>query len=340
MPPKPAWFNNLFGFEEEGSFAANREKFRMDGDDLVCDSAPQFKRQIVGKFEVPSVGELRSRCAELAASSSTGLKFSHLAASDGVQPLILDPANEGAVFQAASQFNCLEMTGPAVTPARGIAIYFNDPTQGPKCALACPAGTVYRNYLCQDGAGQGEAQIDCLVDVAAAVNNEKHRYWIMKNGYALPGSVKAMAQLGKRITEDASLAAVALGGLRVGVHWATQAAPPCTHLVAQVYASALPVAYAQNTKPEDFEPFARVILRGAYEATLAVGTLHAATRPSGRATVYLTCLGGGAFGNALEWIVDAMAGAMEAYKEAPLDVILVHYGSQVPQPWAEALPAR
>ena len=93
----------------------------------------------------------------------------------------------------ASQFNCLEMTGPAVTPARGIAIYFNDPTQGPKCALACPAGTVYRNYLCQEGVGQGESQIDCLVDVAAVVNNTKHKYWKMMNGYgAVPACGKAL----------------------------------------------------------------------------------------------------------------------------------------------------
>ena len=35
----------------------------------------------------------------------------------------------GAVFQAASQFNALEMTGPGVSPRQGIAIYATDPTQ-------------------------------------------------------------------------------------------------------------------------------------------------------------------------------------------------------------------
>ena len=59
-----------------------------------------------------------------------GPRFRHLATPVGVEPLILDPANAGAVFQAASQFNALEMTGPGVSPRRGIAIYINDSTQG------------------------------------------------------------------------------------------------------------------------------------------------------------------------------------------------------------------
>jgi len=46
------------------------------------------------------------------------------------------------VIQAASQFNCLEMVSPNVTPEEGIANYIYDSTQGPACALACPAGTI------------------------------------------------------------------------------------------------------------------------------------------------------------------------------------------------------
>ncbi len=51
------------------------------------------------------------------------------------------------MFQVASQFNLLEMISPNVTPDDGIGIYENDPTQGPACAIACGAGTIYRNYL-------------------------------------------------------------------------------------------------------------------------------------------------------------------------------------------------
>jgi hypothetical protein len=33
-------------------------------------------------------------------------------------------------------------------PEHGVTVYAGDPTQGPACALACAAGSVYRNYFC------------------------------------------------------------------------------------------------------------------------------------------------------------------------------------------------
>lgn len=158
------------------------------------------------------------------------------------------------------------------------------------------------------------------------------------DGYALPATSAAMREVGNKLKKDAILAKEAEGALRVGVHWDTQAMPPNTHRVCQVYASALPVAYAPNTRAADWEPFARLVLRAAYEATLAVGVCKAANlaRRSGtpqRVAVYLTSLGGGAFGNRHEWIRDALNGALEKFSEAPLDVKLVHYGSRVPDEW-------
>ena len=133
-----AWFEELFGFREGGSYRENRAHFRMEGEVLCVDGAPKFKQHFVGRWSTPSLAELR---AELAPTrfAECGLRFKHLPAPTGVEPLILDERNAGAVFQAASQFNALEMVGPGVTPRQGIAHYCNDPTQGPKCALACPA---------------------------------------------------------------------------------------------------------------------------------------------------------------------------------------------------------
>lgn len=51
-------------------------------------------------------------------------------------------ALQGSLFQVASQFNVLEMVSPNVGPEAGITIYENDHTQGPACAIACPAGAV------------------------------------------------------------------------------------------------------------------------------------------------------------------------------------------------------
>jgi hypothetical protein len=59
-----------------------------------------------------------------------------------VSLFIRNPSLGGALFQVASQFNLLEMISPDVGPEAGVTIYQHDRTQGPVCAMACPAGTV------------------------------------------------------------------------------------------------------------------------------------------------------------------------------------------------------
>ena len=154
--------------------------------------------------------------AEPGLGQSDGLTFEHVAGN--VTSMILDEGNAGALFQAASQFNCLEMVGPGVTPQRGVTCYFSDPTQGPKCALACPAGTIYRNYLCQGGKGQGERQIDCLQDVGIVLGNQNDKLWEMQNGYCLPTNSKTMGLLGELLRSEPKVAAEAQAALRVGLY--------------------------------------------------------------------------------------------------------------------------
>ena len=90
------------------------------------------------------LSELRTRVA--AVENGAGkLRFAELVGD--AKALHSDVANAGALFQVATQFNLLEMISPNVTPEQGIAIYENDPTQGPACAIACGAGTIYRNYF-------------------------------------------------------------------------------------------------------------------------------------------------------------------------------------------------
>jgi len=325
-----AWFGEVFGFGESYSYRSNQQRFAMDGDVLTCKTSP-WPRQHVGAWETPSVAELRERCAGLAHKpSSHGLRFLHLATLRGVQALIADPSNAGAVFQVASQFNALEMVGPDVSPRDGVAIYALDPTQGPKSALACPAATVFRNYLV-NGKGQGETQIDNLADLGAVVGNGQGVYYVMRNGYALPATSGSIAKLGSRLEDDRALAAAAEAALRVGIHWGTQVRPPKEHRVCQVFASALPVSYA-SIPSADWAPFAKLVLGAAYDATLLAARCKAA-EAGGRVRVYLTCLGGGAFGNRPAWIRGAIQSALRKHRDAPLDVFLVHFGGSVPSVW-------
>ena len=43
---------------------------------------------------------------------------------------------------------------------------------------------------------------------------------------------------------------------------------------------------------------------------------------------HATKVGGGAFGNRTQWIVDAIKRAIGLFREYPLDVVLLHYGHE------------
>jgi len=108
------WFGELFGFEEEGPGAV-RERLEAVEDEAGWAIRSRANGRTVGcgRFSTPSLAELRQKVAELPGSGGPGRFEMRIA---DVQDLHCDPENAGATFQAASQFNCLEMTGPAVTP--------------------------------------------------------------------------------------------------------------------------------------------------------------------------------------------------------------------------------
>jgi hypothetical protein len=102
------------------------------------------------------------------------------------------PDFAGATFQVASQFNALEMVGPNVTPEHGVTRYMHDPTQGPACAIAAGAATIWRSYFAPGGGAVGQTadrQIDTLAGLGAALSRHLDRplrsLWEMRNGYAL-----------------------------------------------------------------------------------------------------------------------------------------------------------
>ena len=115
-----------------------------------------------------------------------------------------DPELEGALFQVASQFNLLEMSAPDLTPEDGVTRYASDRTQGPACAVAAGAATIYRNYFAPVGDESGQTrdrQINTLADVGDALSAKLGRpvseLWTMRNGYALctRDGLKAVTQL-------------------------------------------------------------------------------------------------------------------------------------------------
>jgi hypothetical protein len=318
----------------------------------------------VGPFEVLSVKEIQAKIN--GHSNDLGhLIFSHIIGD--VRALHRAPENNGSVFQVASQFNCLEMVGPGVHPRRGITIYANDPTQGPACALSCPAATVFRNYFV-NGKGQNEEQIDMLKQFGSIVNNDANQYWEMKNGYCLPATNGSIGRLSELLANDAALYQQCYDSLAAGIQWSTEVLDiqllnevpkalqkrnnnndgkknsnshinddsNATQLVCQVFTSALPVSYA-TAEATDWEVFAIMALKAAFDIVLSAAYLLAIQRNQ-RVKVYLTAVGGGAFGNKTSWIVEALNITLAKHQNNPLDVYLVHYSGINPDFLAVSSP--
>ena len=114
------------------------------------------------------------------------ITLSHVATEDVMQ-LHGDPANQNALFQVASQFNTLEFNSEYGQPENGIGCYVHDRTQGPRCAMACAPGLVYRNYFFPfpDGTiGQrSHQQIDNLDNLSGLLNSGTGgSFWRNQNG--------------------------------------------------------------------------------------------------------------------------------------------------------------
>jgi hypothetical protein len=146
----------------------------------------------------------------------------------------------------------------------------------------------------------------------------------MINGYALPtatGLSEITAQIDALSGDQRD---DLMGQLEIGLQCDTEITSVTgDQRVSQAYCSALPVAYS-HLPESSWESFARLVLDGAYEATLAAAVLNA--ERTGNAYVFLTLMGGGAFGNRSEWIFDSLRRALELYREAGLRVVIVSYG--------------
>ena len=321
------WFEKLVGFRET-SFYETRSKLALEGGRLV--SLVNGASYATGELELASLDSLRRR----ASSGGPSGRLQVSVVTGDVRHMHRSPDNAGAMFQVASQFNMLEMVSPDVTPEHGVTRYQNDRTQGPACAIAAGAATIFRNYLVPIGQERGQTadrQLDGLADMgnllSSALKRPINELWIMRNGYALA----TRAALDAITTYLASSGSAALdtvrGTLRIGIHRdveATEATGPDRPLLTQAFCSALPVAYS-DIGSSHWEAFASVVLEAAYEATLWAAVLNA-QRGASR-VVFLTFLGGGAFGNDEAWILAAIRRALDTARSFDLDVRLVSYAA-------------
>ena len=318
------WFTELFGFSERN--VDTQKYIEVQQDTLrVKQNGKEF---ICGTLTIPKLSDIRQEANGLL-QQNTKTTVSEWVGD--VQQLHKDPQHTQSIFQVASQCNLLEMVGPSVSPEQGITGYMYDRTQGPACAIACAAGTVYRNYFVPVGTQIGQTrnqQVDTLADLGMAWGNENDALWSMQNGYAL--ATKTGLEIITTMLHEASTEQLHdwQGLLRIGMHWNTEvtllrAQGITPHLVHQAYCSAMPVAYSPHSST-DWKAFACLVLDAAYENTLLQAVKN--REETGVSTVFLTLLGGGAFGNDSQWIADAILKALRKVQYAGLQVVLVSYG--------------
>jgi hypothetical protein len=315
------WFEGLFGFSER-SYDETRDNLEVVGTTLR--SRVNHRSFVIGELETASLRELRDQAAKVVYGLLGKLKISNV--SGDVRGMHRNPANPNALFQVASQFNLLEMVGPHVTPEDGVTRYANDHTQGPACAIAAGAATVYRNYFVPVAGQVGQTrdcQIDCLRDLGAELGNETHDLWTMRNGYAMC-TEKGLATIAQKLEVlDIHGIDELRDVIRIGIHRGVQVTDvEDLHLVSQAFCSALPVSYT-NIPSERWKPFAVLALEGAYEATVWAAVVNA--HSCGSNVLFLTRLGGGAFGNEPQWIHDALRRALKKVVGVGLDVRIVSY---------------
>jgi hypothetical protein len=265
-----------------------------------------------GLFESCSLHELRQRAAARAATRRHGpVRFWVLDGASAATDVASLQAHgdDETLFQVASQFDCLEAPGPALT---SVERYFSDPTQGPRASISAFPGTLLRHYCAPGPRGERFVQTDDGQQIELLQEVCDPGVARVRNGYLLADQIaeprRFLAALETRFE-----------AIRVGVHdeaevvlgydWAGAVEASPRPRIGQVFTSTL-AAGSYGSATGVFQEICSQLLRAAY-----LGTLLAALALD-RARVVLTLIGGGVFGNAIEVIWQALTWALD--QVAPL----------------------
>eukprot|EP00930_Biecheleria_cincta_P086750 TRINITY_DN75_c0_g1_i1.p1 TRINITY_DN75_c0_g1~~TRINITY_DN75_c0_g1_i1.p1 ORF type:complete len:372 (+),score=63.18 TRINITY_DN75_c0_g1_i1:130-1245(+) len=356
-----SWFTRVFGFTE-GGYGQAQSRFEFNREAGTLQSRGNNRTFVCGRFLTPSLEELRGAGSHRLTAAIKQLsedKKNRIVVKEvigDVSVLHTSPENNGALFQAASQFNTLEHTSENGTPEHGIECYAGDRTQGPACATACAPGTIVRNYFAHEALGKwnqeekdltrgmtAKYQVENLKEINEVLGNDREQFFKVKNGYTMANNDKLEAlqqrisQGGTEILDDIRKK------LRIGVQEDTEvvcskfgAAPyeGEQQLVTQAYCSAISVSYSgQGRCPQKWMPFAQLILEATYEATLYAAVENYLRHPQkpGAHKVFLTAVGGGVFGNEMSWVYEAMKKSFHKFHNVGLEINLVSFGGSTPE---------
>jgi len=308
-----------------------------------------------GYFQTIRLGDLRKQAEEKLKQNLAPIKFSVIEAGDWDQAslknvdigaLQADPENVDAVFQVASNFNALETLSPTDNIDKGINNYPRDNTQGPRASISAAPGLIYRHYyyFYNDERKNWSYNLWRQRGQDATKNMDDYGYKLQlnlleelgvdcQNGYVWDhGTIKNIREYD--LTNDPNSFKLHSDYFRIGFHEGIQVAFGLTtkkdddddqshfynseQVINQVFAAALNIAQDPVCLGTTNEQ-AKLILAWTYEATLKSALIK------GKKKVFLTRIGGGAFGNKQKWIDKAIIDAVENLKNSGLEVVLNNF---------------
>ena len=330
------WFKRALGFVEM-DYLATQQKL-LHGN-YYSPKEGTLAGWAIGDFYFKELNELREMgIASVGKINKIGkVNIEHITGES--RALHSRSENEKAMFQVASQFNCLEFPSARYTPEDGVTSYVNDRTQGPACAVACGAAAVFRNYLVKNNGQIGQTknnQLNAMDSVFNLIDNDNRKLLCMKNGYLDCSSSEALEELNSFCLSNPDKASQMTDVIKVGAHFNSQVTDVDKSkklFVGQCYCAAPAISYSRcRSGIASWSRFSQIILNAQYEACLWYTILyHERCISEGTQRevpkLLLTKVGGGVFGNEHSWITSAMQRTIDIARKhnISIDIKIVHY---------------
>lgn len=325
------WFETLFGFNESLENVSNFLSCEQKEDGAILYSKKNQKHFNAGKFSLCNISSFQNLVprngGHLHIIHGNGMKSSKLHLVD-VMCAQNYPDFNGATFQVASNFNCLEFLGSKQTAAKGVNSYIQNHAQGPVCAVSSGPAVTYRNYfvLHEDGTvGQLIKEIELLHNTPLKIEH---------------GYVKINKNECERLKSQ-NFDWKNLNNYKIGVHQNCQVTinraehgiilnPDSQQFVHQIYCAAF--SFPRSVIPNDFTyEIDGEILKAEYRATILAAWNNSIQYPGNKGSnkCFLTLLGGGVFHNPFNIICNAINDCKDIIEQSGLDVYVVCFDNNV-----------
>uniref|UniRef100_A0A6B2L7B0 Uncharacterized protein n=1 Tax=Arcella intermedia TaxID=1963864 RepID=A0A6B2L7B0_9EUKA len=287
-----------------------------------------------GSFQLYSIGHLLTNFNEREPTTRR-VKFVVLSRSDSeslkyvdVNYLQSQESNKGALFQVASNFNCVEGIGGPPDEKDFVTNYIYDKTQGPYASISCGGAAILRVFGAFAHPNQHQVLWRQTKDKQINLLSDLSSYFPIQHGY-----VALDRDNDVKLPEDKE---TLLSQFQIGYQQNAQVIfgeaegeyfkivpPEQNQTIDQIFVAALNLAQGLSgrlaSKIPGVEHKAQFLLKGAYDGTYLAALYH------NKKKIFLTSVGGGVFGNREDWIVDAMLDAHEKYGHSLEKVYFVQY---------------